>query len=109
MSELVQKLSEGEHEIEVSIRPDRTAAALKQCLDKGYVHLKFTQTRGGTDLYVPLDQDATDLSGGDFAGSTGSIKLVGKLNLDYTPVKCIASIDLATLAGRGHLEVVTAG
>lgn len=108
MSELVQKLSEGDHEIEVSIRPERTAAALKQCLDKGYVHLKFTQTRGGTDLYVPLDQEATDLSGGDFDGCKGSIQLIGKLNLDYTPVKCIARIDLATLAGRGHLEVVTA-
>jgi|SRR5580765_5071733 len=109
MSELVQTLSQGEHEVEISIRPERNVVALRQCLDKGYVHLKFTQTRGGTDLYVPLDQDATDLSGGDFDGGKGVIKLVGKLNLDYTPVRCVADIDLATLAGKGHLEPAMEG
>lgn len=104
MNELVEKLSKGDHEVEISIRPDRTAAALKQCIDKGYAHIKFTQTRGGTDLYVPLDKAASDLSRGDFDSSTGTIKLIGNLTLDYVPVKCVAEIDLATLCGKGHLE-----
>lgn len=108
MNQLVEKLSSGEHEVEISIRPDRTPAALKKCLDNGYVHIKFTQTRGGTDLYVPLDKTATDLSRGNFEEATGTIKLVGKLTLDYVPVRCSAEIDLSTMSGKGHLEPLSA-
>jgi hypothetical protein len=106
MSVLVDKLSNGDHPIEVSIRPARTPQALKDCIDKGYVHLKFTDTQGGTDLYVPLEQDASRLADGDFDQGTGSITLIGTLKLDYVPVRCVATIELATLAGRGHLEPI---
>jgi hypothetical protein len=106
MSELVQKLSQGDHKIEVSIRPDRTPKALLECIQKGYVHLKFPETRGGTDLYVPLIKDETKLNGGDFEAGTGSIELVGKLTLDYQDVKCRATINLATMDGHGKLEPV---
>ncbi len=104
MSELVQKLSSGEHDVKVNILPENTVAALKRCIDQGYVHLKFTRTRGGTDLYVPLDEEKTDITQGDFDSATGIVKLIGNLNLDYVPVKCVAKIDLATLSGKGHLE-----
>ena len=106
MSELVEKLSAGEHALEISIRPDRTPVALKECLDRGYFHVKFTQTRGGTDLYVPLDRDHTDLSGGDFTAGSGVVKLAGKITLDYVPVRCVASIELASMRGLGHLEKI---
>ena|SRR6185369_1438771 len=104
MSELVEKLAQGDHKVEVSIRPDRTPAALKHCLDQGYFHLKFTGTRGGTDLYVPLEPENTDMSRSDFQNGVGSLRLSGRLTLDYIPVRCIADIDLATMAGHGHLE-----
>jgi len=106
MSELVQKLSQGDHPVEISIRPDRTASALKRCIDKGYTHIKFTGTRGGTDLYVPLVAGESDLSAADFDKETGTVKLVGKLTLDYVPVRCLAEIDLQTMAGTGHLETI---
>jgi len=106
MSELVQKLSQGEHKVEISIRPDRTPSALKTCIDKGYVHIKFTETKGGTDLYVPLDLPSTDLGGGDFEKGLGTIRLAGHLTLDYVAVRCHAEIDLSTMAGHGRLEPV---
>jgi hypothetical protein len=106
MSELVQKLSQGEHPVEISIRPDRTPDALKACIDKGYVHIKFTQTMGGTDLYVPLDLQSSDLSRGDFERGAGTIRLCGPLTLDYVPVRCHAEIDLSTMAGHGRLEPI---
>ena len=104
MSELVEKLCSGDHPVEISIRPDRTSGALRACLDKGYVHLKFTDTRGGTDLYVPIDSQSCDVSGADFVESTGTVRLTGHLTLDYVPVRCHAHIDLATMAGHGRLE-----
>jgi hypothetical protein len=39
--------------------------------EMGYVLVKFTETRGGTELGFPLDRDATDLSKADFNNGTG--------------------------------------
>ncbi|MBF2002248.1 MAG: MbtH domain protein [Synechococcales cyanobacterium M58_A2018_015] len=106
MNELVQRLSTGRHPVEASLRPERSAAALKASIERGYVHIKFTNTRGGTDLGMRFDPDASDLSQADFEQSTGSVRLVGYLTLNSDPVKCIADIDLSTLTGEGHLEPI---
>ena len=39
---------------------------------------------------------------------SGTVHLEGGLTLDYVKVRCIADIDLTTLAGQGHLEIVAA-
>ncbi len=104
MSDLVKRLSEGEHPVEVSLRPERTVKAFQDSLDRGYVHIKFTNTRGGTELGVPVDRQASDLTAADFTNATGRLTLVGALTLDYVKVRCIANIDLPSLEGRGRLE-----
>ncbi len=106
MDELVQRLSEGDHPVEASLRPERTVKALKEAIDRGYVHIKFTDTKGGTELGVRLDNAATDLSRADFDNQTGTVHLVGGLTLNYVKVRCIADINLNTLTGTGHLEPV---
>ncbi|PLZ50035.1 MbtH domain protein [Fischerella thermalis] len=108
MNELVQRLSEGEHPVEASLRPEKTATALKESIDRGYVHIKFTDTRGGTDLGVRLDRETSNFNEADFEHQTGKVQLVGNLTLNYVKVRCIADIDLATLEGRGYLEPVEA-
>jgi uncharacterized protein YbdZ (MbtH family) len=100
---LVEKLCEGDHPIEASLRPEKTAKALKDRIDMGYVHIKFTQTRGGTELGVRLDQETLDLSQADFENRTGKVHLEGELTLDYVKVRCVADLDLQTLNGKGHL------
>lgn len=106
MNELVQRLSEGEHHVEVSLRPSKTVAALKESIDRGYVHIKFTNTRGGTDLGVTLNQDASKLDEANFDQKTGKVHLVGDLTLNYVKVRCLADINLETLEGKGHLEPI---
>ena len=106
MNALVQRLSEGEHPVEASLRPKKKPAALKERIDLGYVHIKFTDTRGGSELSVRLDREACDLSQADFEHQTGSVHLVGELILNYVKVRCVADIDLATLEGKGHLEPI---
>lgn len=103
---LVKRLSEGEHPVEVSLRPKNTVQAFQECIARGYVHIKFPNTRGGTELGVRLDREATDLSGADFSSQTGNVHLVGNLTLDYVKVQCISDIELRTLAGKGHLRPV---
>lgn len=103
---LVDRLCEGEHALIFNCRPERTAQALKERLDMGYVHLKFTETRGGTELGVRLDSQASDWGAANFAEGTGTVRIVGDLTLDYVKVRCVASLIVATLAGSGHLERV---
>jgi hypothetical protein len=106
--DLVQRLSEGDHPVEASLRPEKTVQQFKERLDLGYVHVKFTDTRGGTELGVRLDRDALDLSRADFENQTGTVHLEGGLTLNYVPVRCVADIDLQTLSGTGRLVPVQA-
>jgi len=103
---LVEKLCEGDHPVIANLRPEKTAQALKERITLGYVHIKFTETKGGTELGVRLDQEATDLSHADFENQAGKVHLEGELTLDYVKVRCIADIELKTLAGKGHLAPV---
>jgi uncharacterized protein YbdZ (MbtH family) len=100
---LVDRLSDGDHRVEVALRPERTAKLFKEAIDRDYVHIKFTQTRGGTELGFRLDRDKSDLSAANFADATGTVHVEGDLTFDYVKIKCVADIDLSTLEGKGHL------
>ena len=105
---LVDRLCEGDHPVEAGLRPEKTVKLFKEAVDRNYVHIKFTKTRGGTELGVRLDREACDFSQADFDNGSGRVHVEGNLTLDYVKVKCIADIDLATLEGVGHLEKVEA-
>jgi hypothetical protein len=104
MDELVQRLSAGDHPVIFS-RGD-SAEELKRSIERGYVLIKFTDTQGGTELGVRLDTATSDLSKADFPQASGAARLVGNLTLNYVKVRCVADIDLATLQGKGHLELL---
>jgi uncharacterized protein YbdZ (MbtH family) len=103
---LVKRLAQGSHPIVPGLHPQTSVQALKEGIDRGYVHIKFTATRGGTELGVRLDTATCDCSRANFDNQTGTVHLEGGLTLDYVKVRCIADIDLPTLAGQGHLEIV---
>jgi hypothetical protein len=85
---------------------DPTAEELRERTgEMGYLLVKFTETRGGTELGFPLDRDATDLSGANFDEGTGTVHVEGHLVLNGDPVRCIADIDLATFKGVGRLAL----
>jgi len=109
MSDLVKRLSEGRHPVELSLRPERTMKQLKECLDRGYVHVRFTGTRGGTELGVPIDPQRSDLSRADFQNESGSLTIAGDLTLDFVRVSCMADIQLPALTGQGRLEILGNG
>jgi len=104
MDELVERLSKGDHPV-IAGRA-KSAEELKQSIDRGYVLIKFTETQGGTELGMRLENDATDLSKADFSQATGAVRLVGRLTLNYVPVRFIVDIDLSTLKGTGRLKIL---
>lgn len=105
---LVDRLSAGDHAVAVSLQPSASAKGFKEALDTGYVRIKFTETKGGTELGVRVNKELSDFQGANFDAATGRAKVVGDLTLDYVRVRCIADIDLQTLAGQGHLEKIAA-
>lgn len=106
MDELVERLAQGEHSVVVG-GPDPSLAEFRRRIeDIGYVFIKFTDTRGGTDLGVRIDKNTLDLSQAHFEQGSGSAHVEGTLTLNYAKVRCVATIQLETLAGTGHLIVL---
>ncbi len=103
MNELVERLTE-KNPVETA-RPEKTAKALKECIDRDYVHVMFKKT--GTEIGIQLDRKNCDFSKADFENSKGSVHLVGGLTLNYDKVRCIADIDLDVCEGTGYLEPVS--
>lgn len=103
---LVDRLSEELHPVEVSLRPEKTGKRFLEAIERNYIYIKFTDTNGGTELGVRIDREASDFSNADFDGNAGTAHIEGGLKLNYTPVRCIADIDLKTLSGTGRLVKV---
>jgi uncharacterized protein YbdZ (MbtH family) len=101
--ELVKRLATGLHAVEASTYPKGDAKAFWEDIQRGYVQIRFTETRGGTELGFKIEQDSLRLAEADFDKKTGSIHLEGKLKLNFVPVRCVADIEIETLAGRGCL------
>jgi hypothetical protein len=107
MSNLTERLSVDQPIIPGGAEP--TVEELRERTgEMGYVLIKFTQTRGVTELGFPVDREATDLSRADFDEGTGIVHVEGDLVLNGDPVRCIADIDLGTLEGTGRLRPVPA-
>lgn len=104
MSELVNKLTVGKHPVEAVTRPEQTTEAFKESIRRGYVHVKFIDTLGGTELGIRLGEGGVDFRQADLDSGKGEIALTGSLTLDYVPVKCFAVIELSDLKGYGWLE-----
>ena len=106
INELVQRLSEGKHEVVIGHR-DEPYEEIKERIEDGYIHIKFTQTRGGTELGINVDLNSTNVKDLDFNKGEGFLHIEGTTNLNYNAVRLIADIDLASRKGEGCLEVVS--
>lgn len=105
VNELVKKLSEGKHEVEIGYRNEQYEE-IKRKIENGYIHIKFTQTKGGTELGINIDLDNTNLNNVDFSKGKGILHIEGITRLNYNTVRCIADIELALRKGNGFLQVV---
>lgn len=102
---LIQHLSEGNHPV-IASRADNSVEKFKESINRGYVLIKFTDTKGGTELGLKLDNDNSDFSQADFEQGQGVVHLEGNLTLNYTKVRCLVDIELTTLTGKGHLKIL---
>lgn len=103
---LVERLSSGDHPVEVTGLGDDPLAHLRERIDLGHVMVRFPETRGGTELGVRFDPKSLELAGCDLDAGRGQLPLRGDLTLDGTRVRVHADIDLSNMKGRGHLEVL---
>src|SRR5215472_6846341 len=106
MDDLVQRLSEGDHPVTVGGPKPSLAEFRKRVEEMGYVFIKFTQTRGGTDLGVRVDKSATDLSHTFFDAATGIAQVEETWTVNSVTVRGVADIHLESLDRMGHLVVL---
>lgn len=101
MTDLVKRLSSGSHL--VSAERYKSGGEFKEAINRGFVLIKFTETRGGTELGVRLDRERNAV---DLTNPSGMVQLVGTLELDYHRVECVVEIDVDTRKGVGSLRHV---
>ena len=104
MSQLVEQLTQGDHPITLG-GSSPSLDSLRSAIERNYVHIRFTDTRGETELGVELDKSACDVGALNGEPDRGSIHLEGELKLDYVAVRCIADLEVANLQGSGHLQL----
>ena len=106
LAPLYERLGNGEHPVQFISRPETSASVLRQSIGRGYVHVLFPNTQGGTELGIRIDPALTDTSKADFEAGSGEVTLTGTLMLDGAHVQCNARLDLVTLKGTGHLQLL---
>ena len=106
MDRLVKSLSTGKHNIDFESRTETLDELKERVFEMKFVFVKFTDTQGGTELGINVDDTLTDLSKGNFEKGTGKIKIAGTCELNYHKIRCYADVDLKTRKGKGYLEVL---
>lgn len=104
---LVERLSAGEHDVRLVLRPSSSLGSLKSAVDRGFVQVEFTGTKGGTVLGFPIDASLSNTAKLKEDDGGGDIQLIGFLTLNFQKVKCTANISLKTFDGKGKLDLVS--
>lgn len=104
MDELIRQLSTGKHPI--AAERSKTVEELKEQVDRKYVLIKFTDTKGGTELGFALDESLSQIDESVFEVGKGTVCLAGELELNYEKVRCVTYLNLETLKGEGYLELL---
>ena len=100
---LVDRLCEGVHTVQITLRPELTVQRFKESLNRDHLPIKFTETTGGSEFGIKLDKAACDFSNVDLDNGWGTAHLEGRLSVDFVPVKCVVDIDLPSFEGSGRL------
>lgn len=105
MDRLVSTLIEGKHPVEFESRTE-DLNELRERIKRGFVFIKFTETQGGTEIGINIDEASNKLDDATLKEETNMIKIVGTCELNYHKVRCHAEINLKTKQGLGYLEVI---
>lgn len=107
-SPLVERLVEGENQIEVCTRAeaDKKREDLIRQIGYDLVHVKFPNTRGGTEIGIRLQRELCgDLEvPAEESDEPATVKLVGDLTLDWIPIRVTALVSLQDYTGTATVE-----
>ena len=101
------RLSKKLEPIELILRPEKSKERLVKQIKTGCVHVRFTGTRGGTDLPITIEPAAAERLINQIADGAERLQLQGELILDYVPARCTADVDLASFTGTGKLDILS--
>jgi hypothetical protein len=102
IDELVESLSSAKHKVIIGER-NESYEEMKERINDGFFHIKFTETRGGTELGISIDKSKTNINEIDL--ETGLLHIEGTTNLNYNDVRLIADINMKSKSGEGYLQI----
>lgn len=76
---------------------------LRRAVEVGYILVKFSETKGGTELGCNVKNENPRCS---VEWKDSKIIFHGRLKLDFTPILVHATIDLTTFQGTGYVEPI---
>jgi hypothetical protein len=107
INETVHPFTQEPHPVAIDWSPEATVADIKDGIERGFIPVAFVEAPDLPGVGITLDPEATDLSGADWDGDRGSIRLEGQGTIYAVgKVRVVADIDLATKAGRGQISIL---
>ncbi|MBT4880039.1 MAG: hypothetical protein HON43_03595 [Alphaproteobacteria bacterium] len=100
---LVDRLATKAQKVIIGYR-NESLEELRENFKNSYLHLKFPDTRGETELGIDLLIDECDFSALESGKTEGNLIIKGTTILDSQPILCSANVDLKSRTGTSTVE-----
>lgn len=104
LKSLIEKLINTHHSVVIGYRNESTEM-LAENLKDHYIHIKFPDTQGETELGLSIDQELSNISEFLNDPDQGTLHIAGRTTLDYKPILCLAEIDKKTRKGKAYVQL----
>lgn len=101
MDTLVAFLISKQQPVRVVLKPEETLEEFVACMERKFVNLLFTDTKGGTEIGITITE--TSLKADEIHNSAEIFTLQGECSLNFEKIK--VKVDLALKDFTGSAEV----
>lgn len=103
---LVEKLINTKHSVVIGYR-NESDVELAESLKDHYIHIKFSNTQGETELGISIDPNLSNIDEFLDHPNQGIFHIAGRTILDSEPILCTAQIDKKTRKGTADVQLDT--
>lgn len=102
MDTLVAFLMSKQQPVKAVLKPDETLDEFVACMNRKFVNLVFTDTKGSTEIGITLTEST--LKADEIDDSTETIILQGKCGLNFEKIKVKVELSLKDFTGFAEVK-----
>jgi hypothetical protein len=103
---LVEKLISTKHSVVIGYR-NESDEELAESLKDRYIHIKFPNTQGETELGISIDPNLSNIDEFLDHPDQGTLHIAGRTVLDSQPILCSVQINKKTREGIADVQLDT--